>query len=85
MRPRQNSFTIAGQTNGWHGCDYNFISTNKFFSHFFFLLATNKTINSDSIVECEIHVYFIHNGNNTIRCCLVITCTSYPTSIRISF
>ena len=41
------------------GCGHNFISNNKFISHFASLPAAAKAINSDSIVECEIHICFL--------------------------
>ena len=40
------------------GCDHNSMPNNIFLSHSASLLADANTINSDSMVECEIHVCF---------------------------
>jgi hypothetical protein len=40
------------------GCGHKFMSNNIFISHSAYFHAATNAINSDSIVECEIHVCF---------------------------
>ncbi|KAM1499357.1 hypothetical protein ACFX10_022058 [Malus domestica] len=77
------------------GCGHNSISNNKFLIHSASLPTTANAINSDSIVECAIHVYFfkaqeiatptivkIHPDVDLLSLALVIQLASgYPSSI----
>ena len=75
------------------GYGHNSMSNNIFLSHFASLPAATKAINSDSMVEWEIHVCLFDaqemapptKSEYPTRHGFVITHTSNPTNIRITF
>lgn len=48
------------------GCSYNFMSNNKLLSYYASLPVVAEVINSNSIVECEIHIYSLKAHEITI-------------------
>ncbi len=93
IRSRHSScFTVTTQKNCWHWFGHKSISNSKFLSHLACFLAATNAINLDSIMECEIQVYFFEAQETPAplrvkihpEVDFILSSARIPTSIAIS-